>query len=63
MASSKVTLVKVAIQSIDATCPHCENDQHVDVSEFEETQFKAFTEYETYCDRCDRYFEFQLDVH
>lgn len=61
--SSKATMVEVKILSVDAECPHCGNDQHVDASEFEAEQFRAFTEYETYCDQCDRYFEFQLDVH
>lgn len=59
---SKVTMVEVKIQSVHAECPHCGNDQHVDVSEFESDKFKAFNEYETSCDQCDRYFEFKLDV-
>lgn len=61
--------VPVKIRSVNADCPHCGAYQHIDISEFSEAldlsdnHFKAFVEYETYCDQCDKYFEFELDVH
>lgn len=47
--SSKATMVTVKILSVDAECPHCGNDQHVDASEFEAEQFRALED----CDWCN----------
>lgn len=55
--------VSVKIWSVSADCPHCGENLCIDASEFDEDHFKAFVEYETYCDQCDKSFEFQIDVH
>ncbi|ELQ2463699.1 hypothetical protein QTG64_001373 [Vibrio vulnificus] len=61
--------VSVKIWSVSADCPHCGAEQHIEISEFSkaselsDNHFKAFVEYETYCDQCDKFFEFELDVH